>query len=1260
MTAKFRTPGSSMPSGRFRVFVFMDFLIVGLSVLQGGGLTVNAQGPDAGKLYLDQKELEVRWIAGNATLNNANCGSLDGCSAACSRVACHPLSGGVPLLCTNVDNNEFFPDVCPSGACKDKILLDYSRSHVRLPSPASSNLSTEVARDICLQRNLDSTFKDLSVPSNYSMVYFGSSSGAFRAFPGREITEDQCNSFEPRTRPWFLHGISAYRKDIKIMVDIGNSMGNLVSLEYKLHPPGTTYLDVAKYLVLGLLQTLQPQDSVEVFSFNSSNVTSLGGAFTASYDVFNALLTDVNNLMAPPDADLSNSNLNGAIVQAVKSLNAANSLKVIIVLSIGRFNLMNSTTFPALDLQKKQVKLMVYKLPTNAESVDPFLLKTPSLQESICSVNGSFEILNALETANPLYALRSYLTFQARVQLALMANNATWTYQDLSFLDNDRPLTVTYPAFGSDGLLLGVVGMDCFVNNLNEPLKDLVHAEFMNRTLRTQYTPASIPMACNYQKTETNSFCPGSTLPDSSAICSRNDTSSTLADRVCCGTCSSGEGLKITWSIVLISMAAVALLTTAAVARIYCKFKAGKIKRFLPVKADLLNLDLCEFIVENIEGLVNSEGPSKCKSTKHLLIERDCMDLSSKLSKATHNIREIVLHFRESVVLFKPALEELYRGVGRAKLYVCETIVHKLEDLVNSRGSSKRKPTQPLLNQRQCLDLFSKLSKTTQNIREILGHCEGAPPFLFNPALEKLSQDLDKAKSLVMKCGEEDWCTASVFQSRNAIAFQEILLDVGLSYNAIYEQARSISKEGSLPVEDFRHSSVFMPASQEAICEDQLELKKRLDGLANGRRSKLTYLLTYLRSGTLKQCLAKYLLDMLNHTSDLSETNTSGICSPFLWAREKEPPGTWGIHSCFLGAGSGASGVCSTKWMGIPCAKKVFHLKEFEQIFLKEASILAHLKHPCIVNFFCCGNGEKKGDRFIAMELLEKSLFELIVDQRGVHFSLPVVVDFMVQMARGMCYLHGEGIAHRDLKPQNVVVSTLTSSDLVDYFCLKLVDFGMSKTKVQVSKSDTMSMPGVGTTNYKAPEVHRKAHVDGKGKASWFKADVFSFAMTCAHVLSLEIPFEGTEMNKVYENLVNGNRPKLPRGCPKELVELLKDCWNTLPQSRPSFVEIWTRLEVFRHKILRGLPNPDPSLQQGKSEPSHVFIEVKIQEHLRTCAERPSGANSVKVENYDQSGLPARGEMGQDKDSKFGEIPVTSETSLEMMQRNTRQRSFSF
>ena len=454
---------------------------------------------------------------------------------------------------------------------------------------------------------------------------------------------------------------------------------------------------------------------------------------------------------------------------------------------------------------------------------------------------------------------------------------------------------------------------------------------------------------------------------------------------------------------------------------------------------------------------------------------------------------------------------------------------------------------------------------------------------------------------LVIRCGDEDWCTSAVFQSQNAIAFQEILLDVSLCYNAIYEQARSISEERNLP-EDLRQSSVFMPAAQSDVYEDQLDIQKWLGVVASGHK------------GSLKECLARYLLMKLDHTINLYEASTSNTCITILWAKGTEPPGTWGSHSHYLGSGSSGSGVCSTKWMGIPCTKKDFHLKEFEPIFLKEASILAHLKHPCIVNFICCGNSKDKGDRFIAMELMEKSLADFILDQGAVYFSLPIVVDIMVQIARGMCYLHGQGVAHRDLKPENIIVSrrTLTSSDVMDYYIVKLADFGMSKTKIQVSKSNSISIPGVGTTNYRTlevhPKAHPKAHPNGVGKASWFKADVFSFGMTCRHVLSLKRPLGDTNMSEVYKDLIYGKRPKLPRDCPRELYGLLRDCWDASPGFRPSFVEICTRLEAFKHKILRGFSMFEPSLQQGRIE---EFMEVKIREHSRAFIKRP---HDVEVE----------------------------------------------
>ena len=84
------------------------------------------------------------------------------------------------------------------------------------------------------------------------------------------------------------------------------------------------------------------------------------------------------------------------------------------------------------------------------------------------------------------------------------------------------------------------------------------------------------------------------------------------------------------------------------------------------------------------------------------------------------------------------------------------------------------------------------------------------------------------------------------------------------------------------------------------------------------------------------------------------------------------------------------------------------------------------------------------------MELMEKSLSQLIKGQQGKHFSFPVVVDIIVRIARGMCYLHDRGIAHRDLKPQNVVANKCPGTS--DHFCVKLVDFGISKILVEFSQ----------------------------------------------------------------------------------------------------------------------------------------------------------------------------------------------------------------
>ncbi|KAG0577406.1 hypothetical protein KC19_5G154000 [Ceratodon purpureus] len=520
-------------------------------------------------------------------------------------------------------------------------------------------------------------------------------------------------------------------------------------------------------------------------------------------------------------------------------------------------------------------------------------------------------------------------------------------------------------------------------------------------------------------------------------------------------------------------------------------------------------------------------------------------------------------------------------------LNLCKTIV---EDL--ARGGI-------LLNKEQCKDLASKLSSIAQNIKELVPSPEGSSP-LFRPALEDLYRYFEKAKVLVSKCRDEDWCAAAVFQSQNENAFRDILLDVGLCYNAIYEQAKRKSGDRIDLPHDLRQSPEFDPAPGSKVDADQADLLESLNDLANEYTDIQVWDKLIARKAAKMKSLANYLLVKMDYTSKELQVDNLDSYSAMLWTKASQPYGTW-AKSRFLGAGNGATGVYRTKWLGVPCAKKEFHGQDSDPFFLKEAGILAHLKHPCIVNLICCGNGLTKGDRFIAMELMEKSLFHLIEEQKeqkGVPFSLPVAVDMMVQIARGVCYLHDRGVAHRDLKPQNVVVSRLTSPHLSeDYFSVKLVDFGISKTKVEVSKSNTMTAGGLGTTRYRAPEVFPEAYRSGTGKATWLKADVYSFAMTCAHLLSLKSPFEEMQNpGALYEKLGKGERPELPVGCPKELVGLLKKCWSIRPGSRPSFMQICVELEKLRHAFLSGYGGAREGVQDNIVDMSagFDFIEGKV------------------------------------------------------------------
>lgn len=95
-------------------------------------------------------------------------------------------------------------------------------------------------------------------------------------------------------------------------------------------------------------------------------------------------------------------------------------------------------------------------------------------------------------------------------------------------------------------------------------------------------------------------------------------------------------------------------------------------------------------------------------------------------------------------------------------------------------------------------------------------------------------------------------------------------------------------------------------------------------------------------------------------------------------------------------------------------------------------------------------------------------------------------------------------------------------------------------------------------------------------------------------------PFEDTQQsNALYEELKKGLRPKLPVDYPKELLVLIRNCWDTDPRSRPSFVEVCLQLERLRYKILHVFSTRHQGLQKDKGvfDIGLDFIKTMLEEH---------------------------------------------------------------
>ncbi len=163
----------------------------------------------------------------------------------------------------------------------------------------------------------------------------------------------------------------------------------------------------------------------------------------------------------------------------------------------------------------------------------------------------------------------------------------------------------------------------------------------------------------------------------------------------------------------------------------------------------------------------------------------------------------------------------------------------------------------------------------------------------------------------------------------------------------------------------------------------------------------------------------------------------------------------------------------------------------FVQRFLKEARAAARLNHPNIVQIYDFGQVEET--YYLAMEYVDGHSLGAYL-KRG-HFSERDAILVIRHACRALAVAHAEGLVHRDIKPDNLM---LTSKGEV-----KLVDLGIAK-RVDEDQSLTQTGQAVGTPHYISPEQIRGARdVDAR-------ADVYSLGATLYHLATGHTPFSGT------------------------------------------------------------------------------------------------------------------------------------------------------
>jgi len=262
---------------------------------------------------------------------------------------------------------------------------------------------------------------------------------------------------------------------------------------------------------------------------------------------------------------------------------------------------------------------------------------------------------------------------------------------------------------------------------------------------------------------------------------------------------------------------------------------------------------------------------------------------------------------------------------------------------------------------------------------------------------------------------------------------------------------------------------------------------------------------------------------------------------------------------------------------------------EVKEKVLQEGKLFWLLKHKNIVGLL--GVCLEEPNLCLVMEYARGGALNRMLGGRKIRPD--VLIDWAIQIARGMNYLHTGApisLVHRDLKSSNILIAErVDKEDELRFKTLKITDFGLAR-----EVNHTTKISAAGTYAWMAPEVI-KTSTFSKG------SDVWSYGIVLWELLTGETPYKGiNDMAIAYGVAMNKLNLHIPTTCPEDWRLLMEDCWRFDCHERPSFQVIKDRLdEVSSHSNLANIPDESFHLMQDdwRLEISDRMQEIRVKEN---------------------------------------------------------------